>query len=153
MTYKCPYTHECRARALKELETMPDLLVLAQARTHCIETDPGRALRCAKRLGLTETAMPSFGAYVQERRRAHQMPQATLAEQAGISVQTVRDLELNKLGHGILSPSLIQRIAVALSESSEYLMSLTRGNISSSSSRQGLSFARTTPEESQEERK
>lgn len=153
MTYKCPYTHQCRAQALKELETMPDLLLLAQARTHCVETDPGRALRCAKRLGLTETSMPSLGTYIQAKRRAYHMPQAALAERAGINVQTVRDLELNKLGQGTLSPSLVQRIAGALSESAEYLMSLTRGNALPPSSRQGASFARITQEESQEEQK
>src|SRR4051812_11463754 len=117
MTYKCPHTEICRAEALREFARFPELALIVEQRIQCSERDPGRAQRCATRLGLTELELPTLGGYIQERRRSQQIPQGQLAQQVGVKLQVLRDVELDKADPTKLPRSLIERIAAALSES------------------------------------
>jgi transcriptional regulator with XRE-family HTH domain len=151
MTYKCPYTELCRAEGLREMARFPELALIFQERIQCSERDAVRAERCATRLGLKEIELPALGTYIQDRRRAHHIPQRELAQQVGVDIQVLRDLELNKADPRKLSRSILERIATALSESVDYLAALTRDTSITSRPRLGASFTRiTTSEENQE---
>jgi hypothetical protein len=150
MTYKCPHTEICRAEALREFARFPELALIVQQRTQCSERDPDRAQRCATRLGLTELELPTLGGYIQERRRSQQIPQGQLAQQIGVELQVLRDVELDKADPTKLPRPLIERIATALSESAEYLVALTRIHRHSNTQRLGAAFTRITPTDDQE---
>lgn len=143
MSYQCPYTEVCRAQALREFADTPELAALFTRRLQCGERDAAKARRCATLLGLAEQAFPTLGQYVQEQRRGLQMPQGTLAEQAGIGLQELRDLELNKLDPQKLPGALIERLAQLLMAPAEYLKALARITSQAGTPRQGVVFART----------
>jgi transcriptional regulator with XRE-family HTH domain len=153
MTYKCPYTEVCRAETLREFARFPELALIVQERLQCSESDDGRARRCATRLGLTTLTLPTLGGYIQERRRTQHIPQQQLAQQVGVDVQLLRDLELNKTDPAKLPRSLLEQIASALSESVEYLVALTRKASSSNTPRLGAAFTRITPTDENQEPK
>lgn len=149
MTYKCPYTDICRAEALREFADIPEFTIILQQRVQCSERDDGRARRCATRLGLTTLELPSLGGYIQERRRSQHIPQQQLAQNIGVDIQVLRDLELNKADPTKLSRPLIERIAIALSESVDYLIALSRSASIANTPRIGAAFTRTTTDENQ----
>ena len=151
MTYKCPYTEVCRAEALRELACFPELALIVQQRVQCSERDPSRAERCATRLGLTTLELPALGTYIQERRRAQLIPQRQLAQQIGVDVQLLRDLELNKADLRGLSHPFLEQLATALSESVEYLAALIRVSLPSGTARLGAAFTRITPTDEHQE--
>lgn len=142
---KCPYTEICRAEALETFADAPELLAVFQHRTQCSEQNERRAIRCATRLGLTEKTLPTLGGYVQQRRREQNLPQLRLAREVGIELQTLRDLENNKLEKTKVSQSLIERLGKALSASSDYLAALIRHAAPPAAPRLRTSFTRITP--------
>ena len=150
MTYKCPYTDVCRAETLRDFARFPELALVVQQRLQCSERDPGRAKRCATRLGLTELELPTFGGYIQERRRSQQIPQRQLAQQVGVDLQVLRDVELEKTDPTKLPVSVIERIATALSESAAYLVALTHIPNHSNVQRLGVAFTRITSTDDEE---
>ena len=143
MMYRCPYTEICRAQALREFAEIPELAMLFTQRLQCSERDSVKALRCATLLGLAEQEFPTLGQYVQEKRRELQIPQGKLAEQAGIDLQELRDLELNKLDPQGLPGAVIERIAAALAAPVDYLRALARITTQAGTPRQGVVFARS----------
>lgn len=143
MSYRCPYTEVCRAQALREFTSTPELAALFLQRLQCGERDSAKAQRCASLLGLAEQKFPTLGQYVQEQRRGLQLPQHELAQQAGIELQDLRDLELNKLDPQRLSGAIIERLAASLTASVEYLKSLARITSQAGTPRQGVVFARS----------
>jgi hypothetical protein len=143
MSFRCPYTEVCRAQALREFADMPELATLFTRRLQCGEHDALKAQRCATMLGLAEQEFPTLGSYVQDQRRARQIPQGTLAAQVGIDLQELRDLELNKLDPQRLAGSMVERIASALAAPVEYLKALARITAQAGSPRQGTVFARS----------
>lgn len=153
MKYKCPYTDICRAEALRQFADFPEFALIVQQRLQCNEQDDARARRCATRLGLIELQLPSLGGYIQERRRSQHIPQRQLAQQVGVDVQMLRDLELDKTDPSNLPRLLLERFAGALSESVEYLSALTRIGVSSSAPRLGAAFTRTNPLDENQETK
>jgi Predicted transcriptional regulators len=142
---KCPYTEICRAEALKDFEQFPELIAVFQQRTQCSEQNEQRALRCATRLGLTEKPLPALGSYIQEQRRSQRITQSALAQQVGVDIQTLRNLENNKLPSSSISQSLLEGLGKALSTSVEYLKSLVRDATTPAPSRMGAVFTRITP--------
>jgi transcriptional regulator with XRE-family HTH domain len=122
---------------------MPELATIFSQRIQCGERNPERAHSCAVRLGLTEKELPTLGKYVQEQRRAKLVPQIRFAQQAGIDLQALRDLELNKLDPTKLPQRILERIANALSAPVEYLIVLAKLTSQAGSPRQGTVFART----------
>lgn len=143
MPFKCPYTEVCRAEALCKFAAVPELAALFSERLQCAERDPERAHSCAVRLGLTEKELPTLGKYIQEQRRAKNVPQAYLAEQIGLSVQVLRDLELNKLDPTKISRRVLKHLATTLSAPVDYLVSLAKLTSKAGLPRQGTVFART----------
>lgn len=143
MSFRCPYTEVCRAQALREFADMPELTTLFTRRLQCGEQDSLKAQRCATMLGLAEQEFPTLGAYVQDQRRARQIPQGALAAQVGIDLQELRDLELNKLDPQRLAGSMVERIASALAAPVDYLKALARITAQAGSPRQGTVFARS----------
>jgi DNA-binding XRE family transcriptional regulator len=143
MSYRCPYTEVCRAQALREFAATPELAALFARRLQCGERDQIKAQRCATLLGLAEQQFPTLGQYVQEQRRGLQLPQGQLAEQVGLNLQDLRELELNKLDPQGLSASIIERLAAALRASTDYLKALARMTSQAGTPRQGTVFART----------
>lgn len=143
MSFRCPYTEVCRAQALREFADMPDLAAMFTRRIQCREDDPARAQRCATMLGLAEQQFPTLGQYVQEQRRGLQLPQGKLAEQVGLDLQELRELELNKLDPQRLPGIMIDRLAAALRAPVEYLRALARITSQAGTPRQGMVFART----------
>ena len=143
MTYRCPYTEVCRAQALREFVTTPELAALFTRQLQCGERDSVKAQRCATLLGLAEQEFPTLGQYVQEQRRGLQLPQRELAQQAGIELQELRDLELNKLDPPTLPSSIIEQLATILTAPVEYLKALARITSQAGMPRQGTVFART----------
>lgn len=143
MTYRCAYTEVCRAQALRELTDTPELAALFTLRLQCGERNSLKAQRCATLLGLAEQEFPTLGQYVQEQRRERDLPQRTLAQQTGIDLQALRDLELNKLDPQQLPSGLIERLAGALAAPVEYLKALARITSQAGLPRQGTVFART----------
>lgn len=143
MSYRCPYTEVCRAQALREFADMPDLAVMFTQRLQCREDDSLKAQRCATLLGLAEQQFPTLGAYVQAQRRERQIPQHALAQQVGIELQDLRDLELNKLDPQRLPAPIVEGIASLLAAPVEYLKALARITVQAGSPRQGTVFARS----------
>jgi hypothetical protein len=143
MSFRCPYTEVCRAQALREFAATPDLAVLFARRLQCGEQDSVKAQRCATMLGLAEQEFPTLGSYVQTQRRERQIPQGALAAQAGIELQDLRDLELNKLDPQRLAGSIVEQIAAALAAPVEYLKALARITAQAGSPRHGTVFARS----------
>jgi hypothetical protein len=143
MSFRCPYTEVCRAQAMREFAETPELAVLFARRLQCGEQDSVKAQRCATMLGLAEQEFPTLGTYVQAQRRQRELPQGTLAALAGIALQELRDLELNKLDPQHLSSSIVERLAAALAAPVEYLKALARITVQAGSPRQGTVFART----------
>lgn len=143
MSFKCPYTEVCRAEALIEFAAVPQLAALFSERLQCTERDSQRAHRCALVLGLTEKELPTLGKYVQEQRRASDLPQVQLAKQVGINIQVLRDLELNKVDPTRLPRGVLERIAEAISTPVDYLVSLAKLTSKAGLPRQGTVFART----------
>ncbi|HEY0733821.1 MAG TPA: hypothetical protein VGD69_02865 [Herpetosiphonaceae bacterium] len=143
MSFKCPYTEICRAEALRQFAEVPELAALFNERLQCAERNSERAHRCATRLGLVEKELPTLGKYVQEQRRAKQLPQAQFAQQVGLEIQALRDLELNKLDPTKLPRRIFDSIATVLSASSDYLLTLAQLTSQAGSPRQGIVFART----------
>lgn len=143
MTYRCPYTEVCRAQALREFAATPELAALFTQRLQCGERDSVKAQRCATLLGLAEQEFPTLGQYVQEQRRGLQLPQRELAQQAGIELQALRDLELNKLDPQTLPGAIIEQLATILTAPVEYLKALARITSQAGTPRQGTVFART----------
>ena len=130
---------------MKSFASTPELLALFQQQPYCSEQNESRALRCATRLGLTEKTLPTLGSYVQERRRTQNIPQSALAQQVGVDLQTLRELELNKLDTAKISLSLVNHLATALSESVDYLATLLRNAARPAAPRLGTMFTRITP--------
>lgn len=151
MTHKCAHTETCRAEALRTLAEVPALAAIFEQRLQCTERDPLRAARCAQQIGLINVTLPALGEYVQERRRAQQIPVAQLAQEAGVDIVTLRDLEANKLDSRRLSREVLDRIATGISASGAYLTALARNSLPQVSSRQGLAFTRTTPPRDQDQ--
>ncbi|EFO79477.1 hypothetical protein OSCT_2603 [Oscillochloris trichoides DG-6] len=149
MTFRCPYTEICRAQALREFAEIPDLAALFTQRLQCGERDPQKAHRCATILGLAEQEFPTLGYFVQTQRRESDIPQRLFAQQVGMTVQELRDLELNKLDLRKLSITLIEHLAIALNVSAEYLKMLARFTTQAGNPRQGTVFARTILVETQ----
>ncbi|MEI6777552.1 MAG: hypothetical protein WCK70_11690 [Chloroflexales bacterium] len=143
MNFRCPYTEVCRAQAMREFAATPDLAALFAQRLQCGEQDTVKAQRCATMLGLAEQEFPTFGHYIQSQRRDRQLPQGTVAEQAGLTLQELRDLELNKLDPKRLPGGLIERLACALTAPVEYLKTLARITSQAGLPRQGTVFARS----------
>ncbi|RRR72138.1 MAG: XRE family transcriptional regulator [Candidatus Viridilinea halotolerans] len=143
MSYRCPYTEVCRAQASREFVDHPDLITLFTQRLQCGERDEMKAQRCATLLGLAEQEFPTLGQYVQKQRRGIQLPQRELAEQAGMDLQALRDLELNKLDPQQLPVGLIERLAHVLAAPVEYIKVLARITSQAGLPRQGVVFART----------
>lgn len=143
MSYRCPYTEVCRAQAMREFAETPELAALFAHRLQCGERDEVKAQRCASLLGLAEQQFPTLGQYVQEQRRGLQMPQGVLAENLGIDLQELRDLELNKVDPRTLPGGLVERIAVALRASADYLKALANITSQAGTPRHGTVFART----------
>ena len=85
------------------------------------------------------------GSYVQERRRAQQIPVARLAQETGVDILTLRDLEANKLDARSLSREMLERLAAGISTSAAYLAALARNSFQHASPRQGFAFTRMTP--------
>lgn len=144
MTYKCPYTELCRAEALREFADFPEFTIILQQRLQCSERDDTRARQCAVRLGLSTLEVPSLGDYIQARRRSQQIPQHSFAQNIGVDLQVLRDLELNKTDSTKIPRSLIERIANALSESVDYLIAISHKPSLRNTSRIGAAFTRTT---------
>ena len=145
MTFRCPYTEQCRAKAILNFAEAPELAAVFQSRLQCSVRDPEKAARCAAQLGLTEARLSAFGSYVQEQRRARQLPQAQVAHDVGIDVQELRDIELNKVAPQQLTQHIIDRIAQAIAAPAEYLRTLARAAQATPSLRTGAAFARTAP--------
>lgn len=143
MGFRCPYTEVCRAQALREFADIPELAAMFTQRLQCREDDSVKAQRCATMLGLAEQEFPTLGQYVQEQRRGLQLPQRELAQQAGIELQELRDLELNKLDPQTLPGSIIEQLATILTAPVEYLKALARITSQAGTPRQGTVFART----------
>lgn len=143
MSYRCPYTEVCRAQALREFAETPELAALFAHRLQCGERDSAKAQRCATLLGLSEQQFPTLGQYVQEQRRGLQLPQGQLAEQVGLDLQKLRELELNKLDPQRLPGAIIERLAAALRAPVDYLKALARMTSQAGTPRQGTVFART----------
>lgn len=143
MSFKCPYTEICRAEGLRQSAEVPELAAMFNQRLQCGERNPERAQRCATRLGLVEKELPTLGRYVQEQRRVKQLPQAQFAQQIGLEIQALRDLELNKLDPTSLPRRIFDSIATVLSASSDYLVALAQLTSQAGSPRQGTVFART----------
>ncbi|WP_129628250.1 helix-turn-helix transcriptional regulator [Candidatus Oscillochloris fontis] len=143
MTFRCPYTDICRAQALREFAETPDLAALFTQRLQCGERDSQKAHRCAIILGLAEQQFPTLGNYVQTQRRESDIPQRILAQKVGMTVQELRDLELNKLDPRKFSTGLIEHLALALNASAEYLKMLARFTTQAGNPRHGTVFART----------
>jgi hypothetical protein len=143
MTFKCPYTEVCRAEGLRQFADAPELAMIFSQRLQCGERDSERAHRCAARLGLTEKELPTLGAYIQEQRRAKLVPQSQFAQEAGIDIQVLRDLELNKLDPARLPHRMLVRVAETLSAPIEYLTALAKLTSQAGSPRQGIAFTRT----------
>jgi hypothetical protein len=144
MKFKCPYTEQCRAEALRMYAELPDLAAIFEERLQCAERDSTRAQRCATRLGLLELELPTLGSYVQERRRTRQIPQKELALTLGMDLNDLRDIELGKADPARLPRQIIDGLAHALSASGEYLATLARAATRSPGLRHGQTFARTT---------
>jgi hypothetical protein len=143
MSFRCPYTEVCRAQAIREFTDTPELAALFTRRIQCSEGDSAKAQRCAIMLGLAEQEFPTLGTYVQEQRRGLLLPQGRLAEQAGLALQELRDLELNKLDPQHLSGSVFERLAAALAAPVDYLKTLAHITTQAGSPRHGVVFART----------
>jgi DNA-binding XRE family transcriptional regulator len=143
MSYRCPYTEVCRAQALREFAATPELATLFTQRLQCGERDAGKAQRCARLLGLAEQQFPTLGLYVQQQRRGLQLPQGQLAQQVGLALQELRELELNKLDPQALPAAIIERLATALRAPADYLKVLARITSQAGTPRQGTVFART----------
>lgn len=143
MSYRCPYTEVCRAQALREFAETPELAALFAHRLQCGERDSLKAQRCAALLGLAEQQFPTLGQYVQEQRRGLQLPQGRLAEQVGLALQELRELELNKLDPQRLPGAMIERLAAALRAPVDYLKALAHITSQAGLPRQGTVFART----------
>jgi DNA-binding XRE family transcriptional regulator len=143
MSYRCPYTEVCRAQALREFAATPTLATLFTRRLQCGEREALKARRCATMLGLAEQEFPTLGQYVQAQRRGLELPQHELARQAGLDLQALRDLELNKLDPQALSGAIIERLAAALTAPLEYLKALARITSQAGLPRQGVVFARS----------
>lgn len=153
MTYKCPYTELCRTEALREFADFPEFTIILQQRLQCSERDDSRARQCAVRLGLPTLEIPSFGGYIQARRRAQHISQHSFAQNIGVDLQVLRDLELNKADSTKIPRSLIESIANALSESVDYLIAISRKPSLLNTSRIGAVFARTTSTDDTQEPK
>lgn len=151
MTYRCPYTETCRAEALRALAEVPALATVFEQQLQCTERDPQRAERCAQHIGLINVTLPALGQYVQERRRAQQIPVAQLAQAAGVDIVTLRDLEANKLDVRRLSREVLDQIAAGISASGAYLTALARNSLPQAGTRQGFAFTRTTPPSDQDQ--
>jgi transcriptional regulator with XRE-family HTH domain len=143
MTFKCPYTEVCRADALQQFADAPELAAIFSQRLQCGERNPDRAHRCAVRLALTEKELPTLGSYIQEQRRAKLVPQAQFAQQVGIDIQALRDLELNKLDPVSVPQRILASMAQALSAPADYLAVLARLTTKAGLPRQGTIFARS----------
>jgi hypothetical protein len=143
MSFRCPYTEVCRAQALREFADMPELAAMFTQRLQCREQDSAKAQRCATMLGLAEQEFPTLGSYVQAQRRERQLPQGALAAQAGLNLQDLRDLELNKLDPQGLPGAIVERLAAALAAPVEYLKALARITAQAGSPRHGTVFARS----------
>lgn len=143
MSFRCPYTEVCRAQALREFTDMPELAAMFTRRLQCREQDATKAQRCATMLGLAAQEFPTLGSYVQAQRRERQIPQGALAAQAGIGLQDLRDLELNKLDPQRLAGGIVERIAAALAAPAEYLKALARITAQAGNPRHGTVFARS----------
>ena len=143
MSFRCPYTEVCRTQAQRKFAATPELSVLFAQRLRCGEQDVVKAERCATMLGLAEQQFPTLGAYVQAQRRERQIPQQTLAQQAGIALQDLRDLELNKFDPRQLHGSSIEQLAAVLAAPVEYLKTLAHITVQAGSPRQGTVFARS----------
>ncbi|MBX0328566.1 helix-turn-helix transcriptional regulator [Oscillochloris sp. ZM17-4] len=143
MIFRCPYIEVCRAQAMREFAATPELAVLFARRLQCGEQDSVKAQRCATMLGLAEQEFPTLGTYVQAQRRQRELPQGALAAQAGIDLQELRDLELNKLDPQRISGVIIERLASALAAPVEYLKALARITAQAGSPRHGTVFARS----------
>lgn len=143
MSFRCPYTEVCRAQALREFADMPELAAMFTQRLRCHEDDSVKAQRCATMLGLPEQQFPTLGQYVQEQRRGLQLPQGQLAEQVGLGLQELRELELNKLDPQTLPSSMLERLATILTAPVDYLKALAQITSQAGTPRQGTVFART----------
>ncbi len=142
VNFKCPYTEICRADALHQFAELPELALLFSQRLQCAERNEANAYRCAARLQLIDKELPTLGRYVQEQRRAKQVPQAAFAAQVGMDIQTLRDLELNKLNPTRLPRRILEGIATILSAPADYLVALAKLTSQAGSPRQGTIFAR-----------
>lgn len=143
MTYRCPYTELCRAEAIKNFAAVPELAAIFTERLQCTERVPERAHRCAERLKLTEKELPTFGKYIQDERRSLSVGQADFADTIEMPIQSLRDLELNKLDPTGLPRRVLERIATVLAAPTDYLVMLAKLSSRAGLPRGGVVFART----------
>ena len=141
-TFRCPYTDVCKAQALQEFANAPEIVAVIGQRLQCNERDSEVAQRCPRSLGLAESQFPTFGQYVQQQRRAKDIPQAQFASKIGVELQELRELEVNKLDPQLLAQHVIEKIAITLESSIEYLRALSSLTRQAGMPRQGTVFAR-----------